>query len=283
MPVAGLDKSFSETADGGATTVSRGYARRMAYELRYEKTIAQGFDLEYSAHRDPSGDREFYAGLARETGGPVLELGCGTGRVLLPIAQLGIACVGLDVSAAMIDVLRSKAPPPNLTLVHASMTDFDLGADRFQLVFSAFRAFQHLYTVEEQLAALARVRRHLAPGGVFAFDMFAPNLAWLARDDEAEQSHTRVRDDGSEIRSHVTFRPDRMTQVMHARFRHERWRDGAFVSEEGAEVGLRWFHHFELEHLLARAGFAVTALFGGFDRRPYDTVGDMVVLAKATP
>ena len=85
----------------------------------------------------------------------MLELGCGTGRVLLPIARLDVACVGLDLSPGMLDVLRSKAPPPNLTLVQASMTDFDLGTERFQLVFSAFRAFQHLYTVEEQLAALA--------------------------------------------------------------------------------------------------------------------------------
>src|SRR5262245_12593437 len=148
----------------------------------YDRSIAQSYDAEYAVIRDPSGDRAFYADLAREAGGPVLELGCGTGRVLLPIAREGlvVACVGLDLSANMLDVLRAKGPPDNLSLVQASMTAFDLGEARFHLVFAAFRAFQHLCTVDEQLAALACVRRHLAPGGRFAFDVFAPDLARTA-------------------------------------------------------------------------------------------------------
>jgi SAM-dependent methyltransferase len=139
--------------------------------------IARSYDAEYGVIRDPSGDGAFYADLARETGGPILELGCGTGRVLLPIARGGEECVGLDASAAMLDVLRAKGPPPNLTLVEAPLTAYDLGAARFRLIFAAFRVFQHLCTVEEQLVALACVHRRLAPGGILAFDVFAPNLA----------------------------------------------------------------------------------------------------------
>src|SRR3984885_10584341 len=111
-----------------------GYPARMAYTDLYDRTLALAYDPEYSVIRDPSGDRAFYADLARETGGPVLELGCGTGRVLLPIAEAGIACVGLDRSPSMLDVLRDKHPPPNLEVVEGSMTSFDLGAGRFQLV-----------------------------------------------------------------------------------------------------------------------------------------------------
>jgi SAM-dependent methyltransferase len=254
----------------------------MAHEdVLYDQALALAYDPEYTVIRDPSGDREHYAHLAHETGGPVLELGCGTGRVLLPIAAEGIACVGLDLSPAMLDVLRSKHPPSNLEIVQGSMTDFDLGAGRFRLIFSAFRAFQHRCTVEEQIAALACVRRHLAPGGVFAFDVFAPNLARLALAEEAEQGDARVQDGDVEIRRYATIRRDPVTQVMRVRFRHERWRDDALVSEELSEVNMRWFHRFELEHLLARAGFAVAALYGGFDLRPYDAVGDMVILAKS--
>src|SRR5215470_962310 len=95
---------------------------------------ARFYDAAYATLRDPCGDAEFYRDLARETGGPVLELGCGTGRVLLPIAQEGMACTGLDLSPAMLAALRRKNPPPTLRLVEAPMQDFDLGPDRFRLV-----------------------------------------------------------------------------------------------------------------------------------------------------
>src|SRR6476469_2162090 len=114
--------------------------------------------------RDPSGDAAFYRGLARDAGGPVMEPGCGTGRVLLPIAALGIPCVGVDASPAMLAALRAKSPPPNLELVEARMETFDLGERRFRLITCPFRAFQHMLDVPSQLATLANVRRHLAPG-----------------------------------------------------------------------------------------------------------------------
>ena len=140
----------------------------------YEGVLARNYDALYGVMRDPSGDAAFYRALAEETGGPVLELGCGTGRVLLPIAALGIPCVGVDASPAMLAALRAKNPPPNLELVEGRMETFDLGARRFGLVTSPFRAFLHLLDVPSQLAALANIRKHLAPGGAFAFDIFDP-------------------------------------------------------------------------------------------------------------
>ena len=100
----------------------------------YEGVLARNYDALYGVMRDPSGDAAFYRALAQETGGPVLELGCGTGRVLLPIAALGIPCVGVDASPAMLAALRAKNPPPNLELVEARMESFDLGGRRFRLV-----------------------------------------------------------------------------------------------------------------------------------------------------
>src|SRR3954463_15753251 len=110
----------------------------MAYDDTYQRAIARSYDAEYAVTRDASGDCAFYAALAREAGGPVLELACGTGRVLLPIAREGIPCVGLDHSQAMLDVLRSRDPPPNLELALASMTDYDMGTARFRLIYAAF-------------------------------------------------------------------------------------------------------------------------------------------------
>ncbi|MFT3768290.1 MAG: class I SAM-dependent methyltransferase [Minicystis sp.] len=253
----------------------------MSYADDYDRAIARNYDAEYSVLRDPSGDRDFYASLARETGGPVLELGCGTGRVLLPIAQEGIECVGLDLSPAMLDVLRAKGPPPNLSLVQASITDYDLGAGRFALIYSAFRVFQHLYTVEDQLAALACVRRHLSPGGLFAFDVFAPLLSRIAITEEPEQEDVRAQDGEDEVRRFASASRDLVTQVMRVRFRHERRRGGVVISEEVTEVRMRWYYRYELEHLLVRAGLEPVTFYGGFDRRPYDAKGDIIVVAKA--
>src|SRR5262249_62127526 len=88
--------------------------------------------------------------------------------------------VGLDASPAMLDLLRAKEAHPTFRLLTAPMQDFDLRPERFALVFSAFRPLQHLYSVDDQLACLACVRRVLAPDGRFAFDVFVPDLARLA-------------------------------------------------------------------------------------------------------
>src|SRR5262245_20825410 len=114
----------------------------MAYPPEYDAIHARYYDRANAALRDGA-DVAFYLDLARETGGPVLEIGCGTGRVLLPIAHTGTSCVGLDSSPAMLDVLRAKMPPPNLRPVVARMQDFDVGPECFRLIFSAFRPLQH--------------------------------------------------------------------------------------------------------------------------------------------
>jgi len=247
----------------------------MAYAPEYEEVHARWYDCGAYAARE---DAAFYLDLARESGGPVLEIGCGTGRVLLPIARNGLACVGVDESPAMLEQLRTKAPPPNLRLVTAPMQDFDLGPERFRLIFSAFRPFQHLYTVEDQLACLGCVRRHLAPDGVFAFDVFHPALDRLARDVEPEYEEDRSQDGEDEIVRLASIRRDIATQTQEVTMRFERRRDGVAVGSEQERFRMRWYHRYELEHLLARAGFAIVALYGDFDRRPFDRDAKEMIL-----
>jgi ubiquinone/menaquinone biosynthesis C-methylase UbiE len=112
-------------------------------ERSYGTATARYYDAAYAGDTQLAGDVEFYTSLARECGGPVLELACGTGRVLLEISRLGIPCTGLDASQAMLSAFRAKSPPPTLRLVRAPMQRFSLDGDRFGLIFSAFRAFQH--------------------------------------------------------------------------------------------------------------------------------------------
>lgn len=246
----------------------------------YGAVTSRYYDAVYEKLRGASGDIDFYRRLARESGGPVLELGCGTGRVLVPIARDGIACTGLDRSPLMKDAVQRKNPPPHLRLVSGVMQDFELG-ERFPLVFSAFRSFQHLYTVDDQLRCLACVRRHLAPRGVFAFDVFAPDLERIAAAEEPEREEARFWEGNDEIVRYASVGRDHVEQGMRIRMRYERRRGPMVLGNEVVEFRMRYFFRYEIEHLLARAGFEEIEVYGGFDGRPYDYVsGETVIVAR---
>ncbi len=134
-----------------------------------------------------AGDVEFYLAMARETRGPVLELGCGNGRVLLPLARAGIQVTGMDLSRPMLGVLAERlarddeAVRRRATLSYGDMCDFDLG-DRFALIIIAFRSFQMLLTPEDEQRCLDCCQRHLDAGGRLVIDIFDPLLDLLVPD-----------------------------------------------------------------------------------------------------
>ncbi|MES1207786.1 MAG: class I SAM-dependent methyltransferase [Pseudomonadota bacterium] len=245
----------------------------------YQGMLALNYDALYGVMRDPSGDAAFYRSLAEAIGGPLLELGCGTGRVLLPIARLGIPCVGLDASPAMLSLLRAKNPPANLELVEGRMETLaqipGLDGRQFRLITCPFRAFQHLLDVPAQLAALAGIHRRLASGGTFALDVFDPKLAWLIAPGGVERLDATFVRDGVVTRRFARTSVDLATQTMEISFRFEP-DDGSGNSS----VRLRWFTRYELEHLLARAGFVEVTVFGGYDQQPWRPEGDTVIVAR---
>jgi SAM-dependent methyltransferase len=124
----------------------------------------------------------FYVDLARQQAGAVLELACGTGQLTIPIALDGRPTVGLDQSSAMLTVAkrRASATGASVAFVQSDMRDFALGSD-FSLIFIARNSLLHLLSTVDLLAAFTAVRRHLAPDGIFAFDIFNPNVRMLAR------------------------------------------------------------------------------------------------------
>jgi len=249
----------------------------------YGATTARFYDAAYATLEGLGRDADFYRQLARESGGPVPEIGCGTGRVLLDIAREGLACTGVDASQEMLAVLRERSGPAGPRLVRARMQDFDLGAERFGLVYSAFRAFQHLYTVEDQLACLARVRAHLAPGGRLAFDVFNPRLDRLwAEEEEEEEQDLRFEHAGEEVVRFVRTTRDRVGQLIHLTMRYERRRAGRVLGNEMARFRMRWFTRFELEHLMARAGFDRVAIHGDFDGSPVDRESPALVVVASS-
>ncbi|MEO6873205.1 MAG: methyltransferase domain-containing protein [Opitutaceae bacterium] len=232
----------------------------------YEQS-ARYYDTAHEVMKSLGPDAKFYRDLAVESGGPVLELGCGTGRVLLPIAERGVACAGVDLSPAMLEQFRRKAGAEAVALTCAPMESFALGAQRFPLIFSAFRAFQHLDTVDQQLACLACVRAHLEPGGAFAFDVFNPKLERMALASEPETMDLAFTYDGRPAKRFTSVTRDRVNQIMHVTNRYvEETTSGS--TETIVHFTMRWFWRYELEHLLRRAGFDDVTIHGDFDRSP---------------
>ncbi len=142
---------------------------------------AESFDYDMGRSADAMGDLHFYVRLATETaskGQAVLELGCGTGRVTIPIAQAGAEVVGLDNASPMLAVARRKAEAAgvNIRWITADMTSFRL-EQRFGLVLIPFRSFLHLLTEADQIACLRCVHQHLSPGGRLALNFFVQPFA----------------------------------------------------------------------------------------------------------
>jgi SAM-dependent methyltransferase len=236
------------------------------------------------------GDVPFYLAEAMQANGEVLELGCGTGRILLPIARAGAPITGLDASSAMLERCRANvAREPadvgaRVTLHEGEAGDFDLGRC-FRLVIAPFRVMQHLVTIDDQLRVLDAVTRHLAPGGRFVFDVFNPSFGMMLSHDGQEHEDTPE-----------TPLPDGRIMRRAGRVTNVRWLDqvseielayyvaperGAPAERHVQAFEMRWYLRAELTHLLARAGYTVESMYGGFDRAPLvDRSPEIVVRAR---
>lgn len=234
-------------------------------------------------------DIGFFVEAAKEARGAVLELGAGTGRVLIPTARWGIDIVGLDASAAMLDVCRRRLDEEpesvrkHVTLVLGDMRQFDLG-QQFALITIPFRPFQHLVTVTDQLACLACVKKHLATGGTFVLDLFNPSLDALANrpiGKEVDDTPEFVVPDGRRVRRRARIAAhDRARQVNEVELiyyvTHPDGREERLVHA----FPMRYLFRYEVEHLLSRAGFAVKHVYGGYDKSPFGAdPGELIVVA----
>ena len=213
------------------------------------------------------GDIAFYTALARAAEPPVLELGCGTGRVTVPIARAGVPVTGLDRSPLMLDLAGRKAAGlTNVRWVQADMRTFDLG-ERFGLICIPHRTFLHLLTVEDQLAALDRCRHHLRPGAYLALNIANPSPALLS----AVQGRWsgRFRRGGPPAVATGTGTPAGSAQ-------------DPIIGQPYPGLYVRYVRPDEMRRLLDQSGFHVEALYGSFDRQPFsDDSTEQVWVAKA--
>jgi SAM-dependent methyltransferase len=169
-----------------------------------------------------------------------------------------------------------------VSLAERDIRNFSL-PDRFTLAVAPFRILQHLITSEEQLRSLAAVRRHLEPGGRFVFDVFNPSFALLVKDRTCETGETpelELPDGRFMWRTYRIPRVRFVDQVNEVELIYY-VRKGVSTERIVQAFEMRWYQKAELEHLLARAGFVVEAMYGGFDRRPLtDAAPEIVVVAR---
>jgi SAM-dependent methyltransferase len=257
----------------------------------HDPRVAAEYDAEHVGRDVTTDDIPFYVDLAREaasSGHSVLELACGTGRVTIPIADAGARVTGLDASAAMLEVAGAKtAGRNNPRWLQADMTEFRL-EERFGLVIIPFSSFLHLLTVSDQKACLRLAHEHLVPGGRLALNIFNPDIvmiaSWLTGRRDALE---RLRRQASAIAGRETWATRRYSTSQQSldetRIEEGLSDEGAVISRVYRNLRLRYVFRYEMEHLLALSGFEVEALYGWFDRRPFDDESrQMVWTARRT-
>jgi SAM-dependent methyltransferase len=237
------------------------------------------------------GDVDFYRSLAAEQGGPILELGCGTGRLAFPLAEDGFEVVGIDRSRPMLAVAESKrrvAAPEvasRIELVEGDMRDVAL-ARTFHLILVAGRSFAHLLAVGDQRRCLQNVHRHLDRAGLLALNIFDPRLELCVPEPGGSYPQPRgtaeLAETGSRVEVEAVARTnDPLRQVMSETWRFtERAEDGTVLREETEELVLRWTYRYELHHLLELSGFEVIAEYSDFMRSPPAYGRELVIVAR---
>ncbi|MBV9145332.1 MAG: class I SAM-dependent methyltransferase [Acidobacteria bacterium] len=240
-------------------------------------TVSARYYDEAYASADDLQDVQFYVEVARRFGGPVLELACGTGRVLLPIAQNGISIDGVDSSPAMLEQLNKKLAQQEASVrQRVSVFSGDLrsfrGERRYGAVIIPFRPLQHMYTLDDQIAALKTAAFHLTDDGVLAFDVFYPRpesmlagigeekleLEWNTKDDPPKTIRRSVRKDSV----------DKIAQHFSATYLYRTYRDGKLIREETAPLKMSWYTYPHLQALFLLAGLEPVEEYGDFDRTP---------------
>ena len=216
--------------------------------------------------RSVTEDVPFYVAEARKAGGPVVELGVGTGRIAVPTAAAGVRVIGVDSSAGMLDVCRRHAEAAGV----AELLDLRLGdlagppvSERVRLVTCPFRSYLHLRHHEARVAALRAARGLLVPGGRLVFDVFAPQR------DDIEETHGRWIEREPEIFERAEWDEIEQTLTLSVR-----------GPQGETTMRLAWISEADWRLTLEEAGFAIERVYGWFDYRPYRGVEDMVFIAR---
>ena len=234
--------------------------------------LARLYDLEYD---DWDEDSAFWQSFAARTGGPIVELGCGSARALAPLAQQGYAVIGLDSSQAMLAraLERFQAlgiPGDQFQLVHQPMESAAI-APQARLVFSALNAFAHLATPLRQTQALAAAHRLLHPEGLLIVDLFNPLTQEYDERDRMVTLRNVLADPqtGAPIQQFEVWEVDRETQVVQTTYLYDCLHTDGSIRRVTTTFPMRYSYRYEVEARLAQSNFAVENVFGSYEADPF--------------
>jgi len=225
-----------------------------------------------------SDDIDFYVNQARISGGPILELGCGTGRITIPIAMSGLEITGLDNSGKMLETAKDKASKEsgiekNIEFIDGDMTTFSIDR-KFSLIIIPFNGFLSLLTIADQRRCLENIKAHLIPDGRLILDVFVPDLDTLT-DNTLNAVHswdTLDLDTGNKFVIWDQSRFDNYNQIMNVRMIiEELGRNGFLLNKIYRDFQLRYVHRLELQYLIELTGYNMLELYGDFSYQSIDS------------
>jgi SAM-dependent methyltransferase len=229
----------------------------------YPEFFARFYDLIYHSIRSEV-DTKFFLEQIKQTKGPVLEVGTGTGRFFREALHAGADIRGIDISPSMIAVLKSNIPSEfhhRVSVQNITGFTFD---HKFDLVIAPFRVFMHLISVKDQQAALRNIYDHLNPGGRFIFDVFVPNLEIMLHGIDRKMDFEGEYAPGQLVRRITSSQSDLVNQLTHVTFRFE-WQEKGQWKEKEWQTTLRLFFRYEIEHLVARSPLVLDYVYGAYD------------------
>jgi SAM-dependent methyltransferase len=231
------------------------------------RSYARFYDLDYAGH---DADLSMYLQFAARCHSPILELGCGTGRLLVPLARKGYTITGVDVSPAMLaraqQYVCAAGVDERVTLLEQDMRSLELEGG-FCLAIAATNTFMHLLTTDDQLDALAGIRRVLSPGALFILDVLNPDLGRLLEPGGQlllDKVMTDPQTGHSLIKMHSQT-VDLAQQIIHVSLIVDETGDDGTVSRTLSPFDLRYMFRGELELLLRCTGFRLEAIYGSYD------------------
>jgi SAM-dependent methyltransferase len=242
--------------------------------------LSRFYDLEFDGF---DADVDLYRQFALSLGGPVLELGCGSGRILQHLQALDVQLTGVDTSASMLEA-AGKRLQSNVELIRLDMRALDaLGTNRYSLAFCAINTFLHMPDIDSQLAALDSIERVIQHNGVLIVDVFVPQPEFLiAQDGRLEIEFSTILDDGSRLDKIAARSHDLASQSLYTTVYYDQTGVDGTINRTVGEYATRYIHLFEMEHLLARSGWEIVSLYGGYDLGPFDSESDRMIFV-ATP
>ncbi len=240
--------------------------------------IAHFYHADHASFED---DIPFYRELARRTGGPLLEAMCGSGRLLVPLVQAGYRVTGIDTSAEMIEIAQEQLAAADLShAAQLAVADIcaNINGGPYALAIVALNSFMHLTSANAQLTALANLHAALKPGGLLALDLFNPNPRLLAEyDNELVFDKQFNMPDGAVVQKFVAQQIDAAAQINYVSFFYDEMGADGLLRRHTTQFPMRWIYRNELEHLLARAGFALQQVYGSYELDPFRSDSDIML------